>query len=244
MNTRCQVMNKAGKRTAVIDIYGVIGFDPDAPDQGESPQRNMRPIIREKLIDAMKGGAEQIFVNITAETGDAETAMELYELFAGQSVPVTTYMHGYCGTAAVVVAQAGDQRQASESALFSITGDHTFFFGSYNQNTLRERVKEIKQNNKIVSNLFANHSRHNAVYYLGKMNANAEGRDWMDAGEFINTGLIDKVVKPKDGEQTALGKMNLKTSKISNRRNTAADRTQHARQLKLIKLKGGSSANK
>ena len=231
------IKNESGSRVGQLEIRGIIGVDFEADFEGESMFRNTRGVIREKIVELFKNGAESLSVNICAEYGEADTAMEIFELLAGQSVPVETYMHGFCGSAAVIIAQAGKTRKASENAVFGITGDYRFTFGMVNQNTVKEKIQEIKENDRIAAKFFSQHSRHTTSHFLSLMQKNTDVARWVDASEFIDTGLIDNIVKPKDGEQSAVDALNFKKQTITNRNNKKADREAHARELELAKLK-------
>ncbi len=242
LNFDIKADSRGGKKAAVIDLNGAIGFDFEAMKQGDSPYRNTFHEIRDQVIDAMKGGAEELIINISAETGDSRAAVELYEFFAAQTVPVTTYCYGYCGTHAIMVAQAGDNRQASESTMFTLIPDNEVLIGSMNQNTIRQVVADLRERDKHIATFLSHHSRKNDRYFASEMAKNPKATHWHRADDFLETGLIDKLKAPKKGKKDNLQATNVKTAKPSRVQNTKADRKRHARTLELLKIKNSGSA--
>lgn len=182
------------KKDVEIDIDGVIGgsmWEDDDPSNV-----NTREKMKKELRYLAEMKAEKITVNINSVGGSFSHAIAIHDMLAMHKAAVTTKVFGMTASAATIIAQAGNDRQMSENALYLVHRGAAGIIAMLNQNKVREISELLKViDNKIIDIYEKRTGKSRAELETLLDASNGDGR-WLDSKEALKYGLVDTVFEP------------------------------------------------
>lgn len=174
-------------KEAVIEVYGVIGFEGFDKNDDENTAR----LMAEELDRVKNLKADSITVKINSLGGDVNHALAIHDMLADHPAAVTTQVNGLCASAATIIAMAGTVRKMSKNALFLI---HKCSAnpGRVNEDRL---LAELESQRTVNGRLLA---IYNSVCGDNKdvkslLEANNGNGKWLTAAETLDFGFITEI---------------------------------------------------
>jgi ATP-dependent Clp protease protease subunit len=156
-------------------LYGDVGYDINTRD-----------------VSAALAGSkdDSVLVRISSGGGHAVEGLTIYNLLRSSGKKITVAIDGLAGSAASVIAMAGDEIRISESALMMIHNSSAGLFG--NSEDLREQADVLDKLDHAMAAAYARKSGKPADHWRTEMKTDR----WMTAEETVAAGLADKIVEP------------------------------------------------
>lgn len=180
------ITNQADR--AEIRIEGIIGVPEgwqfDNPEERISTQDK----FAKKLADIKALSVKNIDIHISSYGGDVNDALQIFDAVKALNADVTTMCHGYCASAATIIAQCGKRRKISENSLYLIHNSSTTARG--NKEEIEKVQTMLRKTDERIANIYANASGRDASYFAELMNAG----DWLSPQEALDAGLVDEIV--------------------------------------------------
>lgn len=132
--------------SAVIDIDGTIGgWDWDTWER-----INTGKLIRKQLRELKD--VKNIEVHITSLGGDVDQALQIHDALKDHPATVTTFINGFCASAATIIALAGDIRKISKNAFYLIHKCSSYASG--NEHDLEMELESQRTCNDILLSMY------------------------------------------------------------------------------------------
>lgn len=156
-------------------LYGDVGFEINARDVAAQ-------------LKAFKGS--EVLVRISSGGGAAFEGLTVYNVLRSSGKKITVAIDGLAGSAASVIAMAGDEIRISESALMMI---HNASAGVFeNAEGLREQADVLDRLDHAMAAAYARKSGRSSDHWREEMKTDR----WLTAEEAVAVGLADVVVEP------------------------------------------------
>jgi ATP-dependent protease ClpP protease subunit len=202
-------IRNASKSETIIDVDEAIGPYIDW-ERWEVIMDNTYSSLKNKLKDIPQSASHTIKVNIDNNLGGyLKDGLTMHDLLAEHKSTKVTTIHGYCASAATVLAQCASKgkRRMSSNAFYLI---HRAMNGTYgNANELREMLKLVEDTDNILAKLYAKRSGKDVSVFEELMDRNNGNGVWLNADEALEYGLIDQVFEPNEKAVNMEGIMNL-----------------------------------
>lgn len=192
------IINQAeGEDDAVIDIYGVIGFDfwKWLEDEPQNDAETMRDRLRAIT-------AKTITVNIDSTGGSVADAISIMDLLIEKDATVTTILRGMSASAATIISQSATRgnRMMSKNAMMLIHKAMLPVVAWVNENAAREILNELEPVGEVLNGIYADAgAKPEEVAKL--MDANGGYGIWISANRALEIGLIDAIYDPREKEE-------------------------------------------
>ena len=168
-----RISNAVSGGTAVIDIYGEIGWDA---------------LAAEFVSDLRDVTADRIDLHLNSPGGDVYDGIAIYNALVEHPAQVQATIDGLAASIASVIAQAGDKIVIAENAQMMIHNAWAVVMGDADE--LRAAAKDLERHNKNIAGIYATRSgRGDVDRWLDLMAAET----WMSAEEAVKVGLADEV---------------------------------------------------
>lgn len=154
------------------------------------------------VVDALAelSSAAEINVRINSPGGDVFEAAAIYNGLVRHPANVIVSIDGLAASAASVIAMAGNEVQMAANALLMIHRAWTLAWG--NSEDLAEVIKTLDKVDQTITDTYAartgeRSSRDQIVAWM-------QAETWMDAGEALERGFVDRVTELQAGMAAAV----------------------------------------
>lgn len=162
-----------------INIYGVIGRDPAGDDNSE---RRISAALRSI-------GEKDIRVNLNSPGGSFYSGLSIYNLLRQHNAKVTINVVGMAGSAASVIAMAGDEIMMAEGATIMVHSASAMAIGNrFDLSDITEALTEVDAD---MARLYAARSGATPDVAAEWMERNRGGGTRFSADDAISKGLAD-----------------------------------------------------
>lgn len=185
--TGLKFFNTSNKE-AVIEVYGIIGYEGWNKDEDENTTRQMSAEL--DRIKSLK--ADNITVKINSLGGDVNHALAIHDLLAEHPAEITTQINGLCASAATIIAMAGTRRTMSKNALYLIH-KCSAYTGRMNENQLLAELESQKTVNSRILSLYKEKSQRDQKEIEDLFNYNNGQGKWLTAQEALDFGFITDI---------------------------------------------------
>lgn len=173
---------------AEIRIEGVIGI----PENWQFDNPDERVATADKFIKALNDiknmSAKTVDIHIASYGGDVDDAFQIFDAVKSLNADVTTMCHGYCASAATIIAQCGKRRKISANSLYLIHNSSTTARG--NKEEIEKTQTMLRKTDERIANIYAAASGRDVSHFVELMNAG----DWLSPQEALEAGLVDEIV--------------------------------------------------
>ena len=178
-------ISNSSENEAVIEVYGVIGYQGWNKADDENTTRQMAA-----ELDKVKNlKAESITVKINSLGGDVNHALAIHDLLADHCATVTTQINGLCASAATIIAMAGTVRKMSKNALF-LVHKCSANPGRVNENRLLEELESQRTVNQRILTIYADSCSKDVKELLEANHGNGK---WITAQQALDYGFITDI---------------------------------------------------
>lgn len=181
------ITNQAAEH-AEIRIEGIIGI----PENWQFDNPDERVATADKFIktlnDIKNMSAKTVDIHIASYGGNVDDAFQIFDAVKSLNADVTTMCHGYCASAATVIAQCGKRRKISANSLYLIHNSSTTARG--NKEELGKVLTGLSKTDERIANIYAAASGRDVSHFVELMNAG----DWLSPQEALDAGLVDEIV--------------------------------------------------
>ena len=189
-----KIINKSDKKTAEIDIDGIIGGSFWENDDQNSKNTVKKMKAELKALSELK--VEKIIVNLNSVGGDVNHGLSIHDLLALNPAEIEVNITGMTASIATVIAMAGDKIRMSDNALFLIHRGMYGLMGWFNQND----IEGVQENLKVIDAKIVDIYHKRTGIDLATVNEimdkdNGHGV-WMDADEAKEYGFVHEVFEP------------------------------------------------
>ncbi|MDL2297245.1 Clp protease ClpP [Bacteroidales bacterium OttesenSCG-928-B11] len=176
-----------GDKEAVIEIYGIIGYEGWDKKDDENTAR----LMAAELDRVQNLKAESITVKINSLGGNVNHALAIHDLLADHPATVTTQINGLCASAATIIAMAGTVRKMSKNALF-LAHKCSANPGRVNENRLLEELESQRTVNARILSIYADIcGKDKDIKSL--LEANSGNGKWITARQALDYGFISDI---------------------------------------------------
>jgi ATP-dependent protease ClpP protease subunit len=175
------VRNATGD-TAEMLIYGDIGMG------GWFSEGITASDIAAQLAEVT---APRLNVRINSGGGDMFDGTAIYTQLVRHAAQVSTYVDGIAGSAASVIAMAGDEIVSSDAGVMMIHDASTMTYG--NPADHRETADLLEKLSDVVATVYANRAGEDVEFWRAKMSAPGGNGTWYTGQEMIDAGLADRI---------------------------------------------------
>lgn len=189
--TTVAVFNVGDKRQATIDIEGVIGFEPWWEDDKKTTTKEL---MKNELKRIANLDVDTIKVQINSYGGDVNHAVSMHDLLVESKAKVITEVHGHTASAATIIAQAGNTRRMSSTALYLTHQAQTIAMGTADD--MEATKKTLDTINNQIAEIYAKRSGKSVAEMREVMDRNNGLGEWITADEALELGLIDEITEP------------------------------------------------
>lgn len=144
--------------------------------------------------------APRLNVRINSGGGDMFDGTAIYTQLVRHPSVVTTWIDGIAGSAASVIAMAGDEIVSSDAGVMMIHDAATFTYG--NPADHRETADLLEKLSDVVATVYANRAGEDVEFWRAKMSAPGGNGTWYTGAEMIDAGLADRIAGD-DGDAVA-----------------------------------------
>ena len=177
-----------GGAAAELMVYGTIGA------VGWWSEGITASDVAALLKDA---GPGPLNVRINSGGGDVFDGVAIHSLISRHPGPVSVYVDGLAASAASFIMLAGDTVYAPKNAFVMIHDAMTMPYG--NSTTLRTAADLLDQVSGTIAEMYADRAGEDVAYWREQMTANGEDGTWFNGQEAYDAGLVDEVIKSRDG---------------------------------------------
>lgn len=135
--------------------------------------------------------ATRLNVRINSGGGDMFDGTAIYTQLVRHPAYVVTYIDGIAGSAASVIAMAGDEVVSSDAGVMMLHDASTSTYG--NPADHRETADLLDKLSDVVATVYANRAGEDVEYWRSKMNAPGGNGTWYTGQEMIDAGLADSI---------------------------------------------------
>jgi ATP-dependent protease ClpP protease subunit len=165
-----------------INIYGVIGRDPSGEDNSE---RRISAALRSI-------GDKDVTVNLNSPGGSYYSGISIYNLLRAHPAKVTINVLGMAGSAASVIAMAGDEIAMGEGATLMVHCASALFAG--NRHNLGPMQEALTRVDDTMATLYANRASVDKDTAASWMDRNAGEGTHFSATRAIELKLADRML--------------------------------------------------
>lgn len=206
MNTNKAIAVNKKTSVADIDIIDEIGtyswWDDNVKLENKKQFRKELKRIENLDVNTIK-------LNILGCLGgDVNHALNIHDMLALSSSDVESYYHGYCASAATIVAQPG-KRYMSDNAMILIHNASNGLWG--NKNDMETNLEHLVKLDKRLANIYAKASGKSLQFFLDLMDENNGNGKWLNADEALEYGLIDEIFEPTEAQASAVKQLDAAT---------------------------------
>lgn len=176
-------VRNAADGAAELMIYGDIGYG------GWFSEGITASDIATALADITSA---RLYVRINSGGGDMFDGTAIYTQLVRHSAYVITSIDGIAGSAASVIAMAGDEIESSDVGVMMIHDASTYTYG--NPADHREAADLLEKLSDVVATAYANQAGEDVEFWRAKMNAPGGNGTWYTGQEMIDAGLADRIV--------------------------------------------------
>jgi ATP-dependent protease ClpP protease subunit len=191
-----EIQANAENDMATITIDKPIAFDWDAWFNDEDPEKYTAVGIGKQLKAIT---ANKILVEINSPGGNVADGLTIYDLLKEHKATVTTHVRGMTASAATVIAQAGDVRKISKSALYLIHNSWTYEMGS--KERFAKTIETLSTIDTLMASIYAERSGKTKEEMIELMNSNEGEGKWLSADEAKEFNLVDEIAEPEKKAQ-------------------------------------------
>lgn len=184
---KIHITNQAAEH-AEIRIEGIIGVPEDWQFDNPEGRIATHDKFLKKINDIKNMSAKTVDIHISSYGGDVNDAFQIFDAVKSLNADVTTVCHGYCASAATVIAQCGKRRKISANSLYLIHNSSTTASG--NKEELGKVLTGLSKTDERIANIYAAASGRDVSHFVELMNAG----DWLSPQEALDTGLVDEIV--------------------------------------------------
>jgi ATP-dependent protease ClpP protease subunit len=166
---------------AVISIYGMIGYDPFA-DQDNS-ERRIAAALR-------KVGKRDVTVNLNSPGGNFFSGVAIYNLFRAHPAKVIVNVVGLAGSAASVIAMAGDEILMADGAFMMVHNAAGLVLG--NKFDMRDAAEMFADADDAMAEIYAARAGVDKTEAAAWMDRRRGEGTMFSAAAAIERGLADK----------------------------------------------------
>ena len=185
------IVNAGDKKSAEIDIEGVIGFEPWWSDEKKVTTKEL---MKTELKNIANLDVEEITVRINSYGGDVNHGVSMYDLLREHKAKVVTETHGHTASAATIIAQAGDTRKMSSTGLYLTHQAQTVAMGTAED--MEAANKTLETINNQIAEIYAKRSGKTVAEMSEVMDRNRGLGEWLTADEALELGFIDEIHEP------------------------------------------------
>jgi ATP-dependent protease ClpP protease subunit len=186
-----EIKNNAETKVAEIDIEGVIGMEPW---WDEEKKTTTKEAMKAELKAIANLDAQEIIVSINSYGGDVNHAVSMYDMLAGHKAKIHTEVHGHTASAATIIAQAGDTRSMSSTALYLVHQGQTVAMGTADD--MEAGRKTLDTINNQIAEIYSKRSGRTVESMREVMDRNNGLGEWITADEALELGFIDEIKEP------------------------------------------------
>ena len=193
------IENADDKKNATIDIEGVIGFEPWWTDDKKTTTKEL---MKDELKRIANLDVDHITVQINSYGGDVNHAVSMYDMLVNNPASVTTEIHGHTASAATIIAQAGNKRVMSSTALFLAHQAQTVAAGTADD--MENGRKTLETINNQIASIYAKRAGKDDADMRTVMDRNNGLGEWITADEALELGFIDEISEPMAAAASAM----------------------------------------
>ena len=173
---------------AEIRIEGTIGIPEDW--QFDNPDESISTYDKfaKKISEIKNMSAKTADIHISSYGGNVNDALQIFDAVKSLNADVTTMCHGYCASAATIIAQCGNRRKISANSLYLIHNSSATARG--NKEELKKVQTMLDKTDERIANIYATASGRDISHFIELMNAG----DWLSPQEALDAGLVDEIV--------------------------------------------------
>jgi ATP-dependent protease ClpP protease subunit len=138
-------------------------------------------------IRAIKGGT--LHLRINSPGGDVFAAQAIVVAIRDTGAKVIAHIDGYAASAATVIANAADDIEISDGAMYMIHCAWTMAYG--NANDIRETAALLDKIDSVIAGQYAKRSGQSAE----AMKALMDAETWFTAQEAVDAGLVNRIAE-------------------------------------------------
>lgn len=173
---------------AEIRIEGTIGIPENWQFENPDERVSTYDKFAKKLSDIKNMSAKTVDIHIASYGGNVDDAFQIFDAVKSLNADVTTMCHGYCASAATIIAQCGKRRKISANSLYLIHNSSTTARG--NKEEIEKTQTMLRKTDERIANIYAAASGRDASHFVELMNAG----DWLSPQEALEAGLVDEIV--------------------------------------------------
>lgn len=173
---------------AEIRIEGTIGIPEDWQFNNPDERISTYDKFAKKISEIKNMSAKTADIHISSYGGNVNDALQIFDAVKSLNADVTTMCHGYCASAATIIAQCGNHRKISANSLYLIHNSSATARG--NKEELKKVQTMLDKTDERIANIYATASGRDVSHFVELMNAG----DWLSPQEALDAGLVDEIV--------------------------------------------------
>lgn len=145
--------------------------------------------------------SSRLNVRINSGGGDMFDGTAIYTQLVRHPAYVVTSIDGIAGSAASVIAMAGDEIESSDAGVMMIHDASTHTYG--NPADHRETADLLEMLSDVVATVYANRAGEDVEFWRARMNAPGGNGTWYTGQEMILAGLADRISGDEPADRVA-----------------------------------------